>query len=77
MLDCRSRKEFDESHIISANHIRRVSLLENYLIEVISIFVKNQDGQYEMPWHADLETREHIVLYDSRTDSLPLYEHGT
>jgi hypothetical protein len=30
-----------------------------------------------MPWHADLETREHIVLYDSRTDSLPLQEYGT
>ncbi len=25
LLDCRSRKEYDESHIISANHIRRVS----------------------------------------------------
>ncbi|CAF1239582.1 unnamed protein product [Rotaria sordida] len=57
LLDCRSRKEYDESHIISANHIQR-----------------NQDGQYEMPWHADLETREHIVLYDSRTDNLPLKE---
>jgi len=25
ILDCRSRKEYDESHIISATHIRRVS----------------------------------------------------
>ena len=29
-----------------------------------------------MPWHADLETREHIVLYDSRTGHLPLNENG-
>jgi hypothetical protein len=29
-----------------------------------------------MPWHADLETREHIVLYDNLTDSLPLNEQG-
>jgi hypothetical protein len=29
-----------------------------------------------MPWHADLETREHIVLYDSRTNNLPLREQG-
>ncbi|CAF3415227.1 unnamed protein product [Rotaria socialis] len=57
LLDCRSRKEYDESHIISANHIRR-----------------NEDGQYDMPWRADLETREHIVLYDSRTNNLPLKE---
>ncbi len=29
-----------------------------------------------MPWHADLETREHIVLYDSQTNNLPLKEQG-
>lgn len=57
LLDCRSRKEYDESHIISANHIRRDS-----------------NGEFLIPWHADLETREHIVLYDSRTNELPLNE---
>ncbi|CAF1108289.1 unnamed protein product [Adineta ricciae] len=57
LLDCRSRKEYDESHVISATHIRR-----------------DKDGQYQIPWHADLETREHIVLYDNVTDSLPLNE---
>ena len=75
-LDCRSRKEYDESHIISANHIQRVSSFKNDLNKIIYIFLKNRDGQYEMPWHADLETREHVVLYDSRTNSLPLHEHG-
>ena len=29
-----------------------------------------------MPWHADVETREHVVLYDSRTGHLPLNENG-
>jgi len=29
-----------------------------------------------MPWRADLEAREHIVLYDSRTNELPLNENG-
>ncbi|CAF1503183.1 unnamed protein product [Adineta steineri] len=57
LLDCRSRKEYDESHVISATHIRR-----------------NKEGEYQIPWHADLETREHIVLYDNLTDSLPLNE---
>ncbi|CAF1266757.1 unnamed protein product [Adineta ricciae] len=57
LLDCRSRKEYDESHVISATHIRH-----------------DKDGQYQIPWHADLETREHIVLYDNVTDSLPLNE---
>ncbi|UJR29216.1 hypothetical protein I4U23_010430 [Adineta vaga] len=57
LLDCRSRKEYDESHVISATHIQR-----------------NKEGQYQIPWHADLETREHIVLYDNLTDSLPLNE---
>jgi serine/threonine/tyrosine-interacting-like protein 1 len=38
--------------------------------------IQNEDGEYQMPWRAALETREHIVLYDSRTDSLPLNEQG-
>jgi len=37
---------------------------------------KDSDGQFLMPWRADLEAREHIVLYDSRTNELPLNENG-
>ena len=37
LLDCRSRKEYDESHIISANLVRRVSYFKNYPIEVICL----------------------------------------
>ena len=35
ILDCRSRKEYDESHVISANHMQRVSLLRDGTIERI------------------------------------------
>jgi hypothetical protein len=38
--------------------------------------MQNEDGEYQLPWHADLETREHIVLYDSQTNNLPLQEQG-
>ena len=38
--------------------------------------MKNTDGHYRMPWHAELETREHVILYDNRTDQLPLHEGG-
>ena len=40
------------------------------------LFMQNKDGEYQIPWHADLETREHIVLYDNLTDNLPLNEQG-
>lgn len=38
--------------------------------------MQNNAGDFQMPWHAELETREHIVLYDSRTNDLPLRQEG-
>ena len=76
LLDCRSQKEYDESHIISARHIRRVSPLQPFLNTVNSFSLQNGDGEFQMPWRAELETREHIVLYDSRTNDLPLKQEG-
>ena len=38
--------------------------------------MKNSNGEYQLPYNLSLETREHIVIYDSRSNKLPLFEQG-
>ncbi|UJR18536.1 hypothetical protein I4U23_005443 [Adineta vaga] len=57
LLDCRSEKDYNESHIITAEHIKR-----------------NQNGEFQFSYNVNLETREHIILYDNRSNTLPLSE---
>ncbi|CAF1448170.1 unnamed protein product [Adineta ricciae] len=57
LIDCRSKKDYNESHLITAEHLKR-----------------NSKGEYQLPYNLSLETREHIVIYDSRSKTLPLSE---
>lgn len=54
LLDCRSKSSYNESHILTARHVKRNDDNQNFLL----------------PYEAELESRNIIVVYDGHTSSL-------
>ncbi|CAB4033477.1 Hypothetical predicted protein [Paramuricea clavata] len=53
LLDTRNRKDYNESHILTAKYAPR-----------------NEAGSFLVPYEAELQTKRHCIVYDSRTNSL-------
>ena len=78
--DTRESHEYNESHVITAKFAPRVSHYQMFsgkeskefvLMHAQCLFyVQNDIGAFIVPHDAELETKEHVVVYDSNTSSL-------
>jgi hypothetical protein len=84
--DTRRRKDYNESHILTAKYAPRVgkkygtslvlccyqsieretSMLNSSCITTF----QNEAGLFVVPYEAELQTKRHCIVYDSRTESL-------
>ena len=74
--DTRENHDYSESHVITAKFAPRVRLIllscfQWFNVKLLCfVYFQNDIGAFTIPNDAELETKEHVVIYDSNTSSL-------
>lgn len=78
--DTRESQDYNESHVVTAKFAPRVSQHAQNVFNCVAqnernlfsclLYVQNDIGAFTVPHDAELETKEHVMVYDSNTSSL-------